>query len=257
MKNGKKVVATIEARMTSTRLPGKVLIPMAGEPNLKRLIERLRRSTYVDEIVIATTTNAPDNAIVALAEEIGCKVWRGSEDNVLQRVLEAAQSVEADLIVEITGDCPLVDWRHIDHLIELYTEGGYDYVSNTLERTFPRGFDVQVFSRSTLEEVNSLTQDSVDQENVSLYIYNHPERYKLGNLAASGKMRRPELRVTLDTKEDYQLLTTIFEKLLPHNFDFSAEDVVDLFDREPTLADINNEVKQKDPYGGYLQQKGR
>ena len=252
MKDGKKIVATIEARMTSTRLPGKVLLPMAGEPNLKRLIDRLRRSKYIDEVVIATTVNVPDDAIVALAEEVGCKVWRGSEDNVLLRVLEAAQLVGADLIVEITGDCPLIDWRHIDRLIALYIEGGYDYMSNILERTFPRGFDVQIFSVKTLAEVNRLTGDPVDQENVSLYIYNHPERYKLGNWAAEGAMRRPELRVTLDTKEDYELLNAIFEKLLPQNPDFSAEDVVHLLNVEPSLAALNAEVKQKDPYGGYV-----
>lgn len=252
MKNRKKIVATIEARMTSTRLPGKVLMPLAGEPNLTRLIERLRRSKYVDEIVVATTTNAPDDAIVTLMEKIGCKVWRGSEDNVLERVLEAAQSVNADLIVEITGDCPLIDWRHIDHLIELYLDGAYDYVANNLERTFPRGFDMQVFSVKTLEEVNSLTQDRVDQENVSIYIYNHPERYRLYNWVAEGKMARKELRVTLDTKEDYKLLNTVFEKLLPQDPDFSAEDVIDLFNHEPELTQINAEVKQKNPYGGHL-----
>lgn len=238
--------------MTSTRLPGKVLMPLAGKPNLERLVERLRRSAYVDDIVIATTTNSPDDAIVACAEQIGCKAWRGSEDDVLLRVLEAAQSVEADLIVEITGDCPLVDWRHVDHLIELYEDGGYDYVANNMERTFPRGFDAQVFSVKTLAEVNSLTSDPVDHEHVSLYIYNHPERYKLFNWAAEGKVARKELRVTLDTEQDYELLNTVFEKLLPLNEDFSAEDVVDLFNREPELALINAEVKQKNPYGGTL-----
>ncbi|MFZ3043663.1 MAG: glycosyltransferase family protein [Minisyncoccia bacterium] len=253
MKNGKKIVATIEARMTSSRLPGKVLMPLAGEPNLTRLIERLRRSRYVDDIVIATTTNAPDDAIEALAEKIGCKVWRGSEDNVLERVLQAAQSVHADLIVEITGDCPLIDWRHVDYLVDLYEEGGYDYVANNMERSFPRGFDAQVFSVKTLAEVNELTKDPVDQEHVSIYIYSHPERYKLHNWSAEGKMARKELRVTLDTREDYELLNLIFEKLLPQNEDFSAENVVDLFNREPELSEINAEIQQKNPRGGYLQ----
>jgi spore coat polysaccharide biosynthesis protein SpsF len=253
MKAGKKIVATIEARMSSTRLPGKVLMPLAGKPNLERLIERLRRSAYLDDIVIATTTNPADDAIVSFAEGVGCKVWRGSEENVLERVLEAAQSVGADLIVEITGDCPLVDWRHVDRLIEIYTDGGYDYVANNMERTFPRGMDVQVFSVQTLSEVNTLTQDPVDQENVSIYIYNHPERYRLYNWAAEGRMARKDLRVTLDTREDYQLLNTIFEKLLPANSDFSAEEVIALFEKEPQLADINAGIKQKNPYGGFLQ----
>lgn len=252
MKDGRKIVATIEARMTSTRLPGKVLMPLAGEPNLSRHVERIRRSKYVDEVVIATTTNPPDDAIEALAHTLKCGVWRGSENNVLERVLEAAQSVNADIIVEVTGDCPLVDWRHVDHLIELYVNGGYDYVANNMERTFPRGFDVQVFSVKTLAEVNTLTNDPTDQEHVAFYIYNHPERYKLHNWSAEGNMLRRELRVTLDTREDYELLNLIFEKLLPQNQDFSAEDVVDLFNREPELAHINAEVKQKKPGGGHL-----
>lgn len=252
MKNGKRIAAIIEARMASTRLPGKVLMPLAGEPDLTRMVERLRRSHYLDDIVIATTINAPDDAIVALSEKLGCGVWRGSENNVLERVLEAAQSVKADIIVEVTGDCPLVDWRYVDRTTDLYFDGGYDYVSNNLEHTFPRGLDVQVFSTSVLDEVNHLTQDPIDQENVSIYIYNHPERYKLGNWKAEGKMARKELRVTLDTREDYELLNLIFQKLLPQNPDFSAEDVVDLFNREPDLAQINASSKQKNPYGGFL-----
>ncbi len=254
MKDGKKIVATIEARITSTRLPGKVVLPLMGEPVLSRLIDRLQRSQYIDEIVLATTTNTPDDALVELAKQKGVKYWRGSEDNVLERVLQAAQSVEADLIVEITGDCPLIDWRHTDHLIDLFSTGKYDYVANNVERTFPRGLDVQVFPVAILEEVNRLTQDPVDQENVSIYIYTHPEKYRIANWAAEGHMRRPDIRITLDTKEDYMLINTIFEKLFPSNPDFSAEDVVYLFEQDPTLLDINKEVKQKNPYGGVLPQ---
>ncbi len=254
MKDGKKIVATIEARMTSTRLPGKVMLPLMGEPVLSRLIDRLKRSRYVDEIVLATTTNGPDDVLVELAKQKGVKWWRGSEDNVLERVLQAAQSVDADWIVEITGDCPLVDWRHIDHLVDLFASSEYDYVANNVERTFPRGLDVQVFPVATLEEVNRLTQDPVDQENVSIYMYTHPEKYHIGNWRAEGNMHRPDIRITLDTKEDYMLINTIFEKLLPTNPDFSAEGVVQLFEKDPTLLQINREVKQKNPYGGVLPQ---
>lgn len=248
MKDGKKIVATIEARMTSTRLPGKVLMPLAGKPNLERLIERLRRSAYIDDVIVATTSNSQDDAIVALCEKLDCTHHRGSEDDVLLRVLEAAQSNEADIIVEICGDDPLIDWRHVDRLVELFFKDGYDYVSNNLNKSFPIGFDVQVFPTAILDEVNRISKDVYDHEHVSLYIYNHPEKYKLGELVAEGKMKRRDIRLTLDTKEDYMLLNTIFEKLVPKNRDFSAEDVIDLFNNEPSLADINKEIKQKDPY---------
>ncbi len=253
MKDGKKIVATIEARMTSTRLPGKVLLPLEGEPVLSRLVDRLKKSRYIDEIVMATTTNPHDDVIVELAKQKVIKCWRGSEDNVLERVLQAAQSVDADLIVEITGDDPLIDWRHIDHLIDMFTTGSFDYVANNLERTFPRGFDVQVFPVAVLNEVYTLTKDPVDLENVSIYIYNHPEKYRLGNWKAMGFMRRPDIRVTLDTPADYEFINTIFQKLLPDNPDFSAEDVVHLLERKPALLEINRDIKQKSPYGGVLE----
>ena len=234
--------------MTSSRLPGKVLMPLAGAPTLVWLIERLRKSKYVDDVVVATTINHPDDAIVELCEAMNCHYHRGSEDDVLLRVLEAAQKYEADIIVEICGDCPLLDWRHVDKLLELFFEGGYDYVSNSLQETFPIGFDVKIFPTVVLDEVNRVSRDIYDHEHVSLYIYNHPEKYKLGNLNAEGKMKRRDLRLVLDTKEDYKLLDTVLGKLSRFNPDFSAEDVIDLFNREPELAEINKDVRQKDPY---------
>lgn len=230
--------------MTSTRLPGKVLMPMAGKPTLERLIERLRRSAYVDEVVVATTTNAPDDAIVALCESLGCAYYRGSENDVLLRVLEAAQAHKADVIVETCGDSPLIDHRHVDALLDMYFEG-YDYVSNSLEPTFPIGFDVKIFSTEALAHVERISQDPYVRDNVSPYFYQHPELYKLGQLPAAERMRRRDIRLTLDYPEDYQLIGTVFERLLPQNEDFSAEDVIALFEREPSLIDVNKDVGQK------------
>ncbi len=245
MKDGKKIVATIEARMTSTRLPGKVLMPLAGKSVLERLIERLRRSTYVDDVVVATTTNVPDDAIVELCEKLGCHYFRGSEDDVLLRVLQAAQHYDADIIVETCGDSPLIDHRHVDQLLDLFFEGEYDYVSNGLDESFPIGFDVKIFSTSTLQYINSVSQDPYDHEHVSPYIYNHPEKYKLGRMSAEGKMRRRDIRLTLDTKKDYELISLVFERLLSQNPDFSAEEIIDLFEKEPELANINRELLTK------------
>lgn len=242
----KKIIATIEARMTSTRLPGKVLLPLAGKPALERLIERLQRSEYLDEIVVATTINKADDPIVELANKMRVKHFRGSEADVLGRVLGAARSVDADIIVEVTGDCPLVDWRLIDKGIEEFFRQKADYASNLINPSFPIGFDVQVFPTAVLAEVDKLTQDPIDRTHVSYYIYNHPEKYKLHNWQADAKYRWPDLRVTLDEKEDYELLNIVFEKLLPRNEDFSAEEVIEFLRANPAISAINKNIRQKD-----------
>ena len=246
MLKDKKIVATIEARMTSSRLPGKVLMPIGGKPALEHLIGRLKRSKYLDEIVVATTINEADQPIVDLAVRLGVSYFRGSEADVLSRVVEAAQSVRADLIVEITGDCPFADHRLVDRGVEEFFEHNVDYASNTINPTFPNGFDVQVFPTKVLAEVAELTQDPIDRVHVSCYIYNHPERYKLYNWVADKDCYGPELRVTLDEQADYQLLMAIYDELYPQNNDFSAADVVTLLRQRPDLVELNKYVRQKE-----------
>jgi len=228
MYNGKKIVATIEARMTSTRLPGKVLLPLGEKSDLEHIIERIGRSKYVDEVVVATTVNATDDVLVQMCVEKGHRYYRGSEDDVLLRVLEAAQSVNAEIIVETTGDNPIVDWRIIDEMIEFFFSKDVDYAANMIERTYPMGLDIQVFPTSVLADVNARTDSPVDHEHVSLYIYTHPEIYKIANKEAPLPMQHPEFELTLDTPEDYQLLMAIYEKVYEKNKDFSAEEVVEL-----------------------------
>jgi len=241
-----KIVSTIEARMTSTRLPGKILKPILGRPVLELLIERLQLVALIDEIVVATTTNSTDDPIVNLCNRLDIKYFRGSEEDVLIRVLNAAKSAAADIIVEITGDCPLIDPAIIEECLKSFLDGNFDYVSNTIERSYPDGLDVQVFPVSVLEEVNSLTKDSIDHEHVSLYIYKHPERYKLNNLKATGDLFWPELGITLDTQEDYELISIIFEELYPKDPHFSASDIVKLLHDKPELLEINRHIKRKE-----------
>ncbi len=240
-----KIVATIEARMDSSRLPGKILKEVYGKPMLERLVERVRRAKLIDEIVVATTTAPNDQATVEACQKMGVKCFRGSSEDVLDRVLKAAQTHKADLIVELTGDCPLLDPEIIDSVISRYLENGYDYVSNVIERTFPRGMDTQVFSVKVLERVNRLTQDPVDHEHVSLYIYEHPETFQLGNVAAPAELRRPELRLTVDTQEDLMLVREIYSRLYPAKPVFSLKDVIHLLDAELELKDINAHIQQK------------
>lgn len=248
MYNNYKICATIEARMTSSRLPGKVLMEFCNKPNLVHIIERLKRSKYLDEVIVATTINQQDDPIVELCEKIGCKYYRGSEEDVLLRVLDAAKSISADYIVEITGDCPVIDWRHVDHLIKMFFSGNYDYASNTIKRTFPRGFDTQIFPFKVLEEVNKITKNPVDHEHVSIYIYTHPERYKLLNWHADKNMNHPEFEITLDTEQDYKIIKQIYEKLYPKNLDFSAQDVIDLLLKSPEITEKMKYVHRKNPF---------
>jgi spore coat polysaccharide biosynthesis protein SpsF len=219
--------------------------PILGRPMLELLVERLKRAETLDRIVIATTDNDTDDVIEALAHrlEVGC--FRGSEEDVLDRVLRAALSEHADIIVEITGDCPLVDPGVIDRLVRIYQNEKFDYVSNTLKITFPNGLDTQVFSTRVLQEVSNLSQDPADREHVSLYIYEHPERYSLHNVESDLPEKYWDLRLTVDTIEDFHLITNIYERLYSSNPAFNLHDVVDLLEREPELIEINREIRQK------------
>jgi len=244
-----KIVATIEARMSSSRLPGKVLLPLVGKPVLWHLIERLKRSQYLDVICVATTTNAADEPVVALARELGVSCFRGSEQDVLGRVLGAARSVGADIIVEITGDCPAMDPAAVDRCIEAFCAHDVDYVSNSLSITYPNGgFDVQVFPTKVLAEVDQLTQNPVDRTHVSYYIYQHPEKYRLLNVEAPSEAFAPELRVTLDEEVDYTVIAKVFEALYPHDPNFSAVDIIRFLKAHPEIAALNRSVRQKEPH---------
>jgi spore coat polysaccharide biosynthesis protein SpsF len=231
--------------MGSTRLPGKTLAPIIARPMLDLLIERLSRSRHIDQIVVATTTESEDDCIEKLCRDLQVGCFRGSSEDVLDRVLRAAQEFGASLIVEMTGDCPLLDPAVVDQVITLFLSGDYDYVSNIVERTYPRGLDTQAFPTAVLAEVSEITQNPADRENVSLYIYEHPERYRLGNLVAPHEIRRPDLRLTVDTNEDLALIRQIYERLYPIKRDFSTRDVIELLNAHPELVNINAHVKQK------------
>src|SRR5262249_21995952 len=155
--------------------------PILGRPLLAHMIERLQRSERVDQIVVATTEDPSSEPIAALARDVGVGCFRGSEDDVLGRVLGAAQAADAELIVETTADCPLIDPQVIARVVDAFLEGGADYCSNLHPRTYPHGFEVQVFPTAVLAEVDRLTQDPADREHVSLYIYEVPGRYRLRN----------------------------------------------------------------------------
>ena len=239
-----KIICTIEARMSSSRLPGKVLMPLAGVPSLQFLVERIRRSRFVDDVIVATTVNEKDDVIIELCKKINCNYFRGSELDVLGRVLSTAKEFRGDIIVEITGDCPFIDHRHIDKMIKLFYSGKYDYAGMC---DFPGGFGVQVYPTEILSRVDKLTDDPVDRVHVTYYIYTHPEDFRIAWWTAKSIMNWPDGRVMLDERDDYKLLDIIAKELYPDNQDFSAEDVVEFLIKNPKLININAHVRKKDP----------
>lgn len=241
-----RTVATIEARLGSTRLPGKVLAEISNRPALEIMVERLRLVPELDGIVIATTTAAADDAIEQFARRLGVGSWRGSEDDVLARVLDAATAHEADVIVELTGDCPLIDPAIVSRVVRHYRHAGVDYASNVLTRTYPIGMDTQVFSRAILADVARRTDDATDREHVSLYIYRHPEIYSLANVPAPPEETRPDLRLTLDTAEDLAVIRAVHSALATtEGPGFPLSSILGFLDARPDIAGINAAVPHR------------
>jgi spore coat polysaccharide biosynthesis protein SpsF len=240
-----KIVSTIEARMTSKRLPGKVLFEAAGKPMLLHLINRLKVVSSIDEIVLATTTNSSDDILEEFARYHGVSCFRGSEDNVLSRVINAAESVGADVVVEITGDCPIIDPEIVEQIIRIYSANNCDYVGNHIVRSYPDGMDTQVFSLSTLKDAASRTNDSLDQEHVALFLRSHPELYSHLHVVAPPEVHWPELGLTLDELKDFQLLKVIIEHFSSINELFSCREIIEFLRKNPDLVEINKSVQRK------------
>lgn len=238
-----KTLIIVQARMTSTRLPGKVLLPLAGQPMLARLIERLRRVQRAHGIVIATTTSATDNPIADLCERLGVPCHRGSELDVLSRYAEAAREHGAHAVVRITADCPLIDPVLIDQVIAAYQEGGSDYVSNMLPPTWPYGMAVEVFSAAALAQAHAEATQAAEREHVTPFLYWHPERYRLRNVASPVDLSHH--RWTVDTPEDYALVSRLFDHLMPTRPTFTQADVLALLEQHPDWIAINQHIRQK------------
>lgn len=239
------VVAIIQARMGSSRLPGKVIKTVLGQTLLEYQIERVRRATTITNIVIATTTQAQDQPIVDLCVRLGIDYYRGSEHDVLQRYYEAATQYRAQVVVRLTSDCPVIDPAVIDQVVRTYVNHPhlYDYVSNGLERTFPRGMDTEVFSYAALQQAHEQATEPAFREHVTAYLYHHPEQFRLRNVAY--KTDESKHRWTVDTTEDFQLIQTIIERLYVTNPHFTMEDVLTLLANHHELFMINHHIEQK------------
>jgi spore coat polysaccharide biosynthesis protein SpsF len=241
-----RVVASIEARMSASRLPGKVLMDVAGAPALERLVRRLSRAECIDAIVLATTTNPADDTLADWAAARNLPCCRGSEDDVLDRVVEAHRTMGSEIIVEVCGDTPLLDPRVIDAAVDRFFDGDVDVVSNTATLTWPQGIDAQVFRFDALEKVARTQDDPAVREHVSLYFYEHPEIFRIHHLAAPAEETAPEIRLQLDYAEDLDLIRAVYTHLEPRFGDgFSVRDILDLLAAEPDLAAINAHCQEK------------
>jgi spore coat polysaccharide biosynthesis protein SpsF len=237
------VIAIVQARTGSTRLPGKILKKINNKVVLDYVIERIQQCSKIDDIVLATTTSEKDDVLEKYAKNKVITLFRGSEEDVLSRYYKAAEKYKADQVVRITSDCPLIDPKIIDKIIDSHIANKADYTSNTLNRTYPRGLDVEAISFKTLEEAYKNSNKEYQREHVTPYIIEHPEKFKLQNIESVGKIRRPDIRITLDTPEDLKLI----KKILLHfnNLDFTTEEIIEFLNRNPKLLDINKNIKQK------------
>ena len=244
-----KITAIIQARSTSSRLPNKVLLPLPfnGETTvLEQVVRRARCSKKLTNMVVATTTNATDDGIVALCEEKGITYFRGSEDNVLERYYLAAKQFETDYIVRITSDCPCMDAEVIDKVIENHFEKQADFTSNATQRTFPYGIDLSIFSFKLLEEAYQHAVHKYEKEHVTTYFYKtRPDKFRLNVFAAPKNMHAPDIRVTVDTPEDYTLLCSVYDYLYEKNPLFGIHEIIALFEAKPWLKNINKKSLQK------------
>ncbi len=236
-----RTIAIIQARMGSTRLPGKVLKPLAGDTVLGHVVRRARQAKRLDGICIATTDSPADEPIVREAARLGTLCWRGSEQDVLDRYFGAAQASGAEVIVRITSDCPLFDGAVLDEMLGIFhSTPGLDYLSNVQVRRFPRGLDAEIFNFAGLARAHREAVKPYEREHVTPYFYQHPELFRL--FSFEGKTDLSMHRWTLDTPEDWQFVEAVFAALGPR---FTTPDVVNLLNARPELAKLNAHVEQK------------
>lgn len=241
-----RTVAIVQARMGSTRLPGKVLRPLLGAPMLQRQLERLRRSARLDDIVIATSTRIEDDALEQFAINQGVQVVRGSENDVLQRFLLAAHASRAELIVRITADCPMIDGAVVDRVIEVAQSASseVDFVSNTLQRSFPRGLDTEVFFLDVLMRLDRCASSAPAREHVTYHLYQEAAAlYRTRQVVA--EKNHSNLRWTVDTEDDFAFVLAAYEKFSLHEKFPRYEALVEEIAADQRLCGLNAHVAQR------------
>lgn len=241
-----RVLAVLQARMSSTRLQGKVLLDLLGKPMLARQLERVGRARLLDGVCVATSVDASDAPVEALCKSLSVPVFRGDLQDVLDRYYQAATPFEPEHVLRVTGDCPLIDPAVIDQLVDLHLSGGFDYSSNTLHPTYPDGLDAEVCRFAVLRQAWSEARLASEREHVTPFIKTRPDRFRLGEL------RNPQdlsaLRWTVDYAEDLAMVREIYARLYPVRPDFSMHDVLALLERSPEIAALAARVVRDEGY---------
>jgi spore coat polysaccharide biosynthesis protein SpsF len=232
------VIAIVQARMSSSRLPGKVLKPIMGRPMLGRHLDRLRRCKKIDRLIVATSVEKSDDDIAAFCASEGIACYRGPLHDVLARYEGAARENDpVDHIVRLTGDCPLADPEVIDTVISTHLAGNYDYSANTIVPRYPNGLDAEIMTRAALRLMAAEASTAYEREHVTPFLYTRPTRFRLGSLES--KVNQSHMRWTVDTADDFRMVETVYRELLPVNEQFVSADIVSLLERRPDIAAIN------------------
>jgi spore coat polysaccharide biosynthesis protein SpsF len=238
------IIGVLQARFSSTRLPGKVLKLILSKPMLALQIERVQKASSIDRLIIATSHLADDDPIEALSKSINVECFRGSLDDVLDRCYQAVRTKSPQHVVRLTGDCPLCDPLLIDAVVEFHVSGDYDYSSNTIDPSYPDGLDIEVCRFSTLNIAQQEATLHSHREHVTQFIHQQPSRFKLGNY--QGEIDRSHLRWTVDEELDFQLVTEIYQALYPTNPSFTTDDILAWLDSHPEWYDFNTHYQRNE-----------
>ena len=242
-----KVNAIIQARCGSTRLPGKIFMEINGKPLLWHVVNRLKYTELIDDIIVATTTDSKDDATEEWCNKNEIKCYRGSEDNVLNRFYKAAVAFPCDVIVRVTADDPFKEPSIVDRIIKKLIDENLDIACNVFPPSFPEGLDCEVLKFNVLETMEKTTNDPYDREHVTPYIYNHPEKFKIGNLTSSRQLSN--YRWTIDNEEDYEMVNAIYEKRKNQQEEILLmEEILEILEENPEIASINSDVKRSAMY---------
>jgi spore coat polysaccharide biosynthesis protein SpsF len=242
--NPAKILGVLQARTSSSRLPGKVLLPILGQPMILRQIERLKRVRGMDSLVLATSTDPSDDALAASVAASGVPVYRGSLDNVLERFIGAAAPFHPEWVVRLTGDCPLADPQLIDRLISDTLAVAADYGSTALAPTFPDGLDAEIVRFDLLRQIACEPRTSAEREHVTLAIHRNPDLFQLHSVTGSPDLSA--MRWTVDEPRDLAFVSAVYEALYPSNPVFGTDDILRLLRQRPELAGLNGDIERNE-----------
>ena len=237
-----KVLAIVQARCSSSRLPGKVIKEIAGKPMIIHELERLSRSKRIDKIMLATSTETSDDPLAKVVTDAGFGVYRGNLDDVLDRYYQCAKEYLPEHVVRITGDCPVIDWRLVDSVIKIHIEHDNDYTS--LSEYYPDGLDTEVMKFSALEEAWKKANLLSEREHVTLYLRNHENAFKIETIPCDENLE--SMRWTVDEPQDFMFITQVFAELYSTNYDFGMKDILLLLKEKTELMDINQGIQRNE-----------